>query len=103
MKKEFSIRQKFIFNAKDDFLRFLIEKKALEAFLSNLEEANRMPIDVILELPSKYIVHAFFWAETAQGYSFWNHLDYEWRYIRSYKLWGTMRFLYRKSLIETCI
>ena len=67
------------------FLKFLHEHNAYNNFKINLmyqDFKDRRNLKVC----SHFIMHAFYWADSLEGYGFWCYLDSEWIYcLKEYR------------------
>lgn len=79
--KQLSIRQKFVFEAKDEFLQFLIREKVLEEYLTLLNSKLLISLESFVHWPESYISGGFVWGITRQGHDFWENLDNKWAKI----------------------
>lgn len=76
--KQLSIRQKFVFEAKDEFLQFLIQEKALEEYLTLLNSKLLISLERFVHQPESYISSGFPWITSEQGFNFWENLHNKW-------------------------
>lgn len=76
--KQLSIRQKFVFEAKDEFLQFLIREKVLEEYLTLLNSKLFISFEIFVCYPESYISSGFPWITTEQGFNFWENLHDKW-------------------------
>ena len=67
------------------FLNWLSNRKLLNSFIHNWEEYNSEKFTLkrfsksCSKYPEYWIDDAFGWAESREGYNFWEHRHYEWR------------------------
>ena len=80
----------------DQFIKFLKEKKVYRQFkeaVKNNNSGDETDIDLFLKNCDKNetmvgaFSEGFLWADTEEGFSFWNELDTEWhtKYYEDYK------------------
>ena len=63
----------------DQFQQFLEDEGAKEFFKENLEESGVLSLaDLLTCVPDGYIAESFSWAETEQGFDFWDSLSDKW-------------------------
>lgn len=68
----------------EKFYEWLVSKDALFSFLFNVEDQNSREFNPDLS-PYDFIRGSFYWADTKEGYKYWEDLNKEWYKIsRSY-------------------
>ena len=70
------------------FFSFLRKHNALKAYKKNFKnyrgDLSFNDVFSSNRLPSDYIIDAFLWRPTPEGYTYWEHLDQLWRDIIRY-------------------
>lgn len=65
---------------KERFIEFLKRHKAYAKYAGSVKRSGKVGMDVILDNTPEnvWIMAAFSWSETADGFYFWNHLNALW-------------------------
>lgn len=75
---------------KEKFIDFLKKENAFDSYVTNFNERiikGGMLEWLNVEDPEGYIAEAFIWANTYEGWEYWNNLDEQWlKIIQNEKL-----------------
>jgi hypothetical protein len=68
------------FEGHEDFCRFLVDNGALDKFIDNYDVPEHSNINKFLmySQPIDYLISAFHWMGSKEGYDFWYKLNNEW-------------------------
>lgn len=70
-----------------NFIQFLRDNNALTEFKANLKKSKKNMLELLIRIyeenyaPCNYLVGAFVWRKTPEGFDFWCDLNHEWLYL----------------------
>lgn len=77
------------YNEREIFIKFLCTHKKLGSFKKNILRRSIDILNAYLSYfdycetnyiaPQDYIVYAFGWGKTNEGFAYWHSMDYQWR------------------------